>query len=41
MRQIPDCPIIRSMESTGYPPWIKPDYDEPVEEEEEEWESQY
>jgi hypothetical protein len=22
MYQIPDDPIIRSMESTGYPPWI-------------------
>lgn len=41
MKQIPDCPIIRSMENTGYPPWIDPDYEEPEEEEEEEWESQY
>ena len=41
MKQIPDCPIIRSMEKTGYPPWIDPDYEEPEEEEEEEWESQY
>ena len=26
--QIPDCPIIRSMENTGYPLWIDPDWDE-------------
>lgn len=26
--QIPDCPIIRSMESTGYPPWIDADWEE-------------
>lgn len=41
MKQIPDCPIIRSMEKTGFPPWIDPNYEEPEEEEEEEWESQY
>ena len=28
MMQIPDCPIIRSMESTGYPPWMDPDWEE-------------
>ena len=22
MIQIPDCPIIRSIERTGYPPWM-------------------
>lgn len=25
MVQIPDCPIIRSMERTGYPYWIDED----------------
>lgn len=24
--EIPDDPIIRSIERTGYPPWIDPDY---------------
>ena len=28
MMQIPDCPIIRSMESTGYPPWMDADWEE-------------
>lgn len=35
MRQIPDDPIIRCMERTGYPPWIDPDYEEPEEDSEE------
>lgn len=25
MMQIPDCPIIRSIERTGYPPWMQDD----------------
>ena len=25
---IPDDPIIRAMERTGYPPWIDADYEE-------------
>lgn len=25
MKQIPDCPIIRCMEQTGWPPWLQPD----------------
>lgn len=33
MIQIPDCPIIRSMERTGYPPWMDPDIDEDEEDE--------
>ena len=33
MMLIPDDPIIRSIERTGYPPWME---DEP-EEEDEEW----
>lgn len=28
MRLIPDDPIIRAMERTGYPPWIDADYEE-------------
>lgn len=28
MQLIPDDPIIRSMEATGYPSWIKEDVDE-------------
>ena len=28
MREIPDCPIIRSMENTGYPPWMDADWEE-------------
>ena len=28
MIQIPDDPIIRCMERTGYPPWIDPDGEE-------------
>lgn len=31
MIQIPDDPIIRSMERTGWPPWIRPDGSEPEE----------
>lgn len=30
---VPDCPIIRSMEATGYPPWIDADFEEIDEEE--------
>lgn len=26
MRMIPDDPIIRSMENTGYPPWMQDPY---------------
>ncbi len=33
MIQIPDCPIIQSMERTGYPPWIDPDWEEDNEDE--------
>lgn len=36
MIQIPDDPIIRCMERTGYPPWIDPDYEETEEDSEEE-----
>ena len=32
---IPDDPIIRSIERTGYPPWMDPDYEEPEEEQDE------
>ena len=28
MMQIPDCPIIRSAERTGYAPWIDADWEE-------------
>lgn len=28
MIQIPDCPIIRSIERTGYPPWMDADWEE-------------
>ena len=38
MIQIPDCPIIRSMERTGYPPSIHPNIDEDEEDEDDdEW----
>ena len=36
---IPDDPIIRCIERTGYPPWIDPDW-EPEEEETEDEESE-
>lgn len=36
MLQIPDDPIIRSIELTGYPPWTDPDYESEEEEEEDE-----
>lgn len=32
---IPDDPIIRCIERTGYPSWMDPDYDDEGEEEEE------
>lgn len=32
---IPDCPIIRSLEETGYPPWWEEDYEEEEDEEDE------
>lgn len=35
MIQIPDDPIIRCIERTGYPPWYKDDWDYEEEEEEE------
>ena len=35
MRPIPDDPIIRSIERTGYPPWMRDEDDD--EEEEDEW----
>lgn len=28
MLNIPDCPIIHSMEETGYPPWMQGEYEE-------------
>lgn len=36
MRLIPDDPIIRSMERTGYPPWFDDEWEDEDEEEEEE-----
>lgn len=36
MQLIPDDPIIRSIEQTGFPPWIDPDYSEDEESEDEE-----
>lgn len=33
MRPIPDDPIIRSMERTGYPPWMRDEDDDEEEEE--------
>ena len=38
MKQIADDPIVRSMEQTGYPPWVKPNYDEYEDEEDFGWE---
>lgn len=37
---IPDDPIIRYMERTGYPPWIDADYEEIDEEQEDEEEGE-
>lgn len=40
MVQIPDDPIIRSMEATGWPPWMLRDWEDDEEQEEddgEEW----
>lgn len=34
MYQIPDDPIIRCMEATGWPPWMQDEYDEEDEEDE-------
>ena len=28
MTQLPDCPIIRSIERTGYPPWMDEEEEE-------------
>ena len=28
MKNIPDCPIIRSMENSGYPAWMDADWEE-------------
>lgn len=28
MMEIPDCPIIRCMEKTGYPPWMQDEDEE-------------
>lgn len=36
MLNIPDCPIIRSLEETGYPPWMDPDWEDTEEDEEDE-----
>lgn len=36
MLNIPDDPIIRSIERTGFPPWIDQDYEETEDEEENE-----
>lgn len=30
MRDIPDHPVIASIERTGYPPWIKDDPDDDI-----------
>lgn len=35
MQLIPDDPIVKSIERTGYPPWIDADYEENEDEEEE------
>ena len=32
MEKIPDDPIIRCMERTGFPPWMDDDYEEEEEE---------
>lgn len=32
---IPDDPIIHSIEQTGYPPWMEPDYESEENEEDE------
>ena len=37
---IPDDPIIRAMERTGYPPWIDADYQEIDDEQEDEEEGE-
>ena len=36
MQLIPDDPIIHSIEQTGFPPWIDPDFTEEEESEDEE-----
>lgn len=36
MLLIPDDPIIRAMERTGYPPWMQDDYTDPFFSEEDE-----
>ncbi len=33
MIPIPDDPIVASIERTGYPPWIRPDYSDETEDE--------
>ena len=35
MMNIPDHPVIRSIERTGYPPWIDADWEEAEEDEDE------
>ena len=41
MRLIADDPIIRTIERTGYPPWMDADYEDDEEEDDEEREDDY
>ena len=37
---IPDDPIIRCIERTGYPPWIRDDWEDDEEDDDDEWDSE-
>ena len=37
---IPDDPIIRCIERTGYPPWLRDDWEDDEEDDDDEWDSE-
>ena len=40
MIQIPDDPIIRCIERTGFPPWLRDDWEDDEEDDDDEWDSE-
>ena len=40
MIQIPDDPIIRCIERTGFPPWLQDDWEDDEEDDDDEWDSE-
>ena len=37
---IPDDPIIRCIERTGFPPWLRDDWEDDEEDDDDEWDSE-